>query len=721
MKQLFQLSGSSLPALVDVPAPIIKDGYVLIRTTHSLISTGTERATLNANNGGIIASCIRRPEKIKRVINLSFNEGLSTAIQAVNSSLNNATPLGYSNVGIVVQSNCPEFKEGDRVLSNGHHAQYVSIPKNLCVKIPDQVSNYDATFGVLGSIALQGVRLLKPEIGENILVLGLGLVGLLTVQILKSNGCNVLASDLSPDRCKLGKDLGIKTINTSIEDLLEAASSFSGGVGVDGVIIATSTMSNAPISQAAKACRKRGRIVMVGVSGLDIKREDFYEKELSFQVSASYGPGRYDSFYEQDGNDYPIGFVRWTENRNFEAVLSMISSGLLNVTPLISGIFQLERASEAYQLLSDPLVLGIILDYGIETNSIDIPGKKLELISEILLQDGNVNKVFRGRRLQVSFIGAGNYAGNMLIPAFKKFGAFFNILVSGGSLKSVALGKKYKFNKVSTDINSVVSASNEDAIVIATRHNQHAEQVIYALKFFNNIYVEKPLAIDDLGLEKIAQELHIYTQKNERIPNLIVGFNRRFSPHVIKMKELLDARHEAKVIIITVNAGYIPPNHWVNNIKEGGGRVNGECCHFIDLAYFLIGCPIKDFSTANCEDSLSKQVNDRVVINLMFDDGSLATIIYLSNGSKSFQKERIEVFCGGSILQLNNYQKMIGYEWPGFKSMYLWREDKGQFSCVEAFLSSCETGIPVIPINEILEVTRITIQISKTLRIGRSF
>ena len=570
----------------------------------------------------------------------------------------------------------------------------------MCARIPDNVSDAAATFTVLASIGLQGIRLAQPTIGEKFVVIGLGLIGLLTIQILRANGCRVLGIDYDLKRLELAESFGAKTCSlNSGQDPIKEAFKFSQGNGVDGVIITAASSSNTPLSQAAKMCRKRGRVVLIGVVGLEVNRADFYEKELTFQVSCSYGPGRYDEEYEEKGNDYPIGFVRWTEQRNFEAVLELMADGALDVEPLISHRFKIEEGTEAINLLSsnDPS-LGILLEYNDAITT---------FIAEREISLPVTNKYRVTGQKNIGFLGAGNHASRTLIPAFKSTGANLHTLISSGGINAFHFGRKFHFSNVGTDERKLFDDDTIDAIVVATRHNDHASQIIAGLTAGKHIYCEKPLCLS-------LNELKVLERKFEEHPDLhiMVGFNRRFSSLVIKMRELLESQSEPQSIIMTINAGDIPADHWTQNPLIGGGRIIGEACHFIDLARHLTGSSIRSMNVQSMDEKISSQtLSDKVSINLKFENGSIASIHYLANGNKSFPKERVEVFCSGRVLKLDNFKRLTGWGWDNFKSMWLWRQDKGQKACTEAFISAITKNYPTpIKRNEILEVTKISIQ-----------
>jgi predicted dehydrogenase/threonine dehydrogenase-like Zn-dependent dehydrogenase len=708
MKQILQNLTNGETLLVDVPCPNNLNKHILIASKNTVISAGTERMLVDFGKANLLNKAKQQPDKVKAVLNKIITDGLMASFEAVRSKLDQPLPLGYCNAGVVLESNTSEFELGDRVVSNGNHAEVVRVPRNLCAKIPDNVDNESASFTVLGAIGLQGIRLIQPTIGECFVVTGLGLIGLLSIQILRANGCRVLGIDFDPVKCKLARNFGAETVNLSIgEDPISVAKIFSRGRGVDGVIITASTKSNEVIHQSAEMCRKRGRIVLVGIAGLNLKRDDFYKKEITFQVSASYGPGRYDSFYENQGNDYPIGFVRWTEQRNFEAVLDMMSSGKLNIKPLITHRFDIENAINAYSELNNPNSLGIVLSY--EEKSQEVLKK-----SKVKLSAYN-SEMINPLKPIVGFIGAGNYASRTLIPAFKAASAVLDTVVTSGGINSIHNGKKNQFSIASTSIKDIWKNKNINTVVIATRHNAHAEQVLDALKSGKNVFVEKPLALNLDELNSIAKAYH-NIKKSKKL-RLMVGFNRRYAPHIIRMKELLDSARSPKSIIITVNSGEISSDHWTQNAEVGGGRIIGECCHFIDLMRHLTGHKIVSFNATIIGNVPGVGVrDDKVSVTLSFEDGSFGTIHYFSNGGPSFPKERIEVFCNNAVLQMDNYLLMKGYNWPGFKKLKLFKQDKGQKACVKAFIDSIENGKESpVSFEELIESSRVTIEIANSL------
>lgn len=687
MKQVLQNLKNGETVLEDVPVPLCSNGSVLIKAHTTLVSAGTERMLVDFGKGNLIQKARSQPDKVKQVLEKVQTDGLMPTLDAVKNKLDTPLALGYCNVGTVAESGANGFTVGDRVASNGKHAEYVCVPKNLCAKIPDTVDDETAAFTVIASIALQGIRLIKPSLGETVVVTGLGLIGLVAVQLLRAQGCRVLGIDFDTKKVKLAKQLGAETVDLSAgQDPLAIAEKYSRGRGVDAVLITASTKSNEPIHQAATMCRQRGRIVLVGVVGMEMSRADFYEKELSFQVSCSYGPGRYDTNYEEKGNDYPVAFVRWTEQRNFEAVLDMMADGRINMKPLISHRFKLADAAQAYNLISNGNPLGVLLEYG------ELSKQSSERVVHLSKPTCESSAVVLG------FIGAGNYASSVLVPAFAATGARLKSIASATGVSSVHVGKKHGIEQATTDTAALLNDEQVNALVISTRHNSHTSWVMQALAQGKHIFVEKPLALKRAELNELKQA---YTSI-EAPPLLMVGFNRRYSPLIQNIKHALASKTEPKALLITVNAGAIPANHWTQDKAVGGGRIIGEGCHFIDLLRFLAASPIVDVK-ATAMDTVCK---DSVMIQLRFEDGSIGTVNYLANGSKAFAKERLEVFCGGSIAQVDNFRALKSYGWPGLKSQRLWRQDKGQAHCAKAFVNAIESGDAsrLIPFEELVEV-----------------
>lgn len=724
MKQILQNLASGETGLADIPSPKIRENHLLIRTIRSLVSVGTERMLVEFGKANLFDKARQQPEKVRMVLDKVKTDGILPTLEAVRNKLDQPLPMGYCNVGMVLEvgRGVAGFSVGDRVASNGRHAEIVCVPKNLCAKVPDTVSEEAAAFTVIGAIALQGIRLVGPTLGESIVVTGLGLIGLITVQLLRAHGCRVLGIDFDAEKLELARRFGAEVIDLSNGgDPVAAALAFSHGRGIDGVLITASTKSNEPMHQAALMCRKRGRIVLVGVTGLELSRVDFYEKELTFQVSCSYGPGRYDSLYEELGQDYPVGFVRWTEQRNFEAILDMLADGRLNVEPLISHRFSLEQAPQAYELLSGKGSLGIILQYsdGAQKSETQLLSRTVKIAPTLRRED----------KVRIGVIGSGNYATQVLIPALNKTGGVMKSVASVSGVSGVHAGKKYEFEEATTDSTALLNDPDINTVVITTRHDSHAQFVCEALKRGKHVFCEKPLALTCEKLDEIertyqaahgnSSSVPLKEEEDKLIagPLLMVGFNRRFAPQVQKIKSLLAGVNEPKSFIMTVNAGAIPAEHWVQDKAVGGGRIIGEGCHFIDLLRFLAGAPIVSVQAIGMGQAQGMVIrDDKVSFNLGFADGSFGTVHYLANGHISFPKERLEVFCAGRIVQLDNFRRMRGYGWPGFNKMNLWRQDKGQAACAAAFVHAIRNGGPSpIPFEELLEVTRVSFEVMERM------
>jgi len=706
MKQILQSLKTGATEVADVPCPAVKRGHLLIQTSRTLVSVGTERMMVDFGKAGWIEKARQQPDKVRMVLDKMKTDGIMPTVEAVFNKLDQPLPLGYCNVGTVVEvgAGVSGFEVGDRVASNGKHAEMVCVPVNLCAKVPASVTDDEAAFTVLGAIALQGIRLVQPTLGEAVVVTGMGLIGIVTTQLLRAHGCRVLGIDFDSKKLEMARSFGAETVDLSAgQDPIAAAEQFSRGRGVDAVIVTASTKSNEPMHQAALMCRKRGRIVLVGVTGLELSRDDFFKKELTFQVSCSYGPGRYDPNYEEKGQDYPVGFVRWTEQRNLEAVLDMMSDGRLAVKSLISHRYAIQDAQQAYEVVggSEPS-LGIVLEYPKASGSdLDPRAQTVRFAAQDMATPSS--------QPFISFVGAGNYATAVLIKAFKESGARFRSIASSAGVSGVHAGRKYGFEETTTDTDQLFRDPRTQAVVVTTRHDSHADFVLKAIAAGKHIFVEKPLCLTMKELGEI--ETAIKTAKQRVV--LMVGFNRRFAPQMQRVKELLKGVSGPKSFVMTVNAGAIPADHWTQDADQGGGRIIGEGCHFIDLLRFLAASPIASHGCV----SMKATTADTVTISLKFEDGSLGTIHYFANGSKSFPKERLEVFAGSGVLQLDNFRKLKGFGWKGFSKMNLWKQDKGQRACAAAFVRaiSSDGAAPPIPIDEILEVAKASIQIAESI------
>ncbi|WP_312364465.1 bi-domain-containing oxidoreductase [Sphingobacterium sp.] len=689
MKQIIQDLKNGQTILEEVPAPGVGYGQVLIQTTRSLVSLGTERMLVEFGKANFIQKARQQPDKVKQVLDKVKTDGLKPTLDAVFNKLGQPLPLGYCNVGrvIAVGKGVDEFKVGDRVASNGPHAQVVSVSKNLAAKIPDNVSDEEAAFTVIGAIGLQGIRLANPTLGETVVVIGLGLIGLMTAQLLQANGCTVIGFDYDEAKVKLAQDLGITAVNPADgTDQVHFVESFTEGIGADSVIITASNKSNEIISQAAKMSRKRGRIVLIGVIGLDISRADFYEKELTFQVSCSYGPGRYDDNYEQKGQDYPIAFVRWTEKRNFETILHSIANRNINVEKLITERIDLSNYDQIYGNMSGSRSIASILVYDEDIKEWN--------------RNVSLNKnSFEGQNGVIGIIGAGNFTSAMILPSLKKNGANLKFIASSGGLSGTTLAKKYGVSTSTTDYKEILADKYVDIVFITTRHNSHAKMVGEVLASGKHVFVEKPLALSNDELNEIVE---MYNSQSKTIN---VGFNRRFAPLALKMKQLLGKGNTPMNIIATMNAGFIPSNSWVQDMEVGGGRIIGEACHFIDLCTFLAGSKVVSVCM-NAMGTNPSDNTDNASILLKYENGTNAVINYFANGSKAYSKERIEVFSEERVLILDNWRKLSGYGFKNFSSASS-PQDKGHSEQFRRLIEIVQNGgAPIISFDEIVNTTR---------------
>ena len=626
MKQIIQDLKSGATVLEEVPVPQVKSGYVLIQTTRTLVSLGTERMLVEFGKANLIDKARQQPDKVKQVLDKIKTDGLQPTLEAVFNKLGQPLPLGYCNVGkvVAVGRGVTEFVVGDRVASNGNHAEYVCVPKNLVAKIPDNVTDEEATFTVIGSIGLQGIRLLNPQLGECVVVVGLGLIGLVAAELLKANGCKVIGVDFDQQKVDIAKNKGIYAINPKNGiDPVKYVEEITGGVGADGVLITASAKGDEVIHQACLMSRKRGRVVLVGVIGLNMRRDDFYKKELSFQVSCSYGAGRYDEEYENKGHDYPLAYVRWTEKRNFETILGAISSKILDVQPLITEEVDLANYAEIYGDMRKHGSIASILKFPVDST--------IERVVPV-----GENRVMVGSG-KLGIIGAGNFASATIIPALQKVNAPIKYIASAQGLTAKVLAKKAKAENATSDYRVMLNDPEINTVIITTRHNLHASMVMETLEAGKSVFAEKPLCLNEEELQNIE---NAYMKANDKI-TLTVGFNRRFSPFAVKMKALVGGG--PKNIVATMNAGYIPPEVWVQDMEVGGGRIIGEACHFIDLCSFLADSKV----IAVCMNALGEnpqENTDNVSILLKYENGTNAVINYFANGSKSYAKERVEVF-----------------------------------------------------------------------------
>ena len=681
--------------LLDVPAPVLERGHLLIRTRVTLVSQGTEKMLVEFGKASLFQKARSQPEKVRQVIQKIRSEGLFPTLETVFRRLDEPMPLGYCNAGVVlgVGDGVAGYSVGDRVASNGPHAELISVPINLCAKIPENVSDDEAAFTVAGAIALQGIRLGTPTFGETVAVLGLGLLGQLVVQLLRANGCRVLGYDFDPGKIELARRFGADVLCIAGEaDPVKHALTATAGFGVDMVIITASTKSSSVISQCARMSRKRGRIVLVGVVGLEINRADFYEKELSFQVSCSYGPGRYDDAYERTGLDYPAAFVRWTENRNFLAVLEAMAERRLDLKALTTRRVPLERYSEIYDDMGAN-GLASLLTYG------DNPTQ-----SQVVTL---LDRRFEAGSATLAIVGTGNFTKMSVLPALRACGASVKYLASAHGVSSTHLAKKHGIPCSTTDYRAILADPEVGAVILCTRHNLHASQVVAALRAGKHVLVEKPLCLNHSELREIEAVVNGSS-------TVTVGFNRRFSPHVRKIKELLGAQPQPLSLVATMNAGAIPLNHWVHDPETGGGRLVGEACHYMDLAVHITGSLIKAICAVGLSGGASP-ARDTASLLLRHANGSTSAINYFANGHRSYPKERFEIYSQERVLVLEDFHETTGYGFRGFTRLKT-RPDKGHLIQFTEFAKRVQEGGPaLIPWPELANVARATLALELAL------
>ncbi|PIX17177.1 oxidoreductase [Candidatus Desantisbacteria bacterium CG_4_9_14_3_um_filter_40_11] len=694
----------------DVPMPCLKKGLILVKNVCSLISVGTERAIVESSKKNLLEKAMERPDQIKQVLENIKEEGIVGTYERVQAKLETIEPIGYSSAGIVVAvgEDVASLKSQDRVACAGvgwaNHAEYVCVPKNLCVKIPEEVSFEDASFTTVGAIALHGVRQAQVSVGENIAVIGLGLLGQLTIQILKAAGCQVLGIDIDAQKVELAKELGADmSVIRGRDEIKNMAANFSYGYGVDGVIITASAATNDPIVLAGEICRDRGRVIVVGAVNMDVPRENYYMKELNLILSRSYGPGRYDKIYEEKGLDYPVGYVRWTEQRNMEGFLRLIAQGQINMDKIITHRFKMEDAVSAYNMISSgkKRIMGIVIDYGEDISVQE---------SRIVLEHKEYSNI-KKERIIFGFIGAGSFAQGFLLPHFKKIAELKGVVTgTGPNAKTVA--KRFGFQYCTNRAEDVFEDKDINTIAIATRHNTHVSMVINGLKNGKIIFVEKPLA---LSIDELKEIITIQQETNGQ---LMVGFNRRFSPLIKKTKEFFQDRTGRLIMHYRVNAGFIPKNNWMQDSEEGGERIIGEGCHFVDLLQYISGSePETVYAVSLPIDGGGVIANDNTAVTIVFKDGSIGTIHYIACGDSSFSKERIEIFGNGSVAVIDNFISGLFVKNGKTKECKLKQIDKGHKEEVFCFGKAVKKGEKMpIPFREIVVATFVTFKIMESLK-----
>jgi len=713
MKQVLQNRKTGRPFVAEVPVPALQRGRVLVRTVASLISAGTERAAVELVSKGLVQEARQRPDLVKAVVAKVKNEGLLNTFASVRDKMAASQALGYSAAGIVaaVAEDVTEFQVGDRVACAGvgyaSHAEVLSVPKNLCVHLPGGVSFESGAYGTLGAIALQGVRLAEPTLGESIVVIGLGLVGQLTVQLLKANGCRVFGLDLDESRVALALELGADKAVVSNEATAKEIETWTRGHGADAVLITAATDSNQPIELAARVSRLKGRVIVVGMTGMDIPRPPFFSRELKLIISMSYGPGRYDPEYEERGHDYPLPYVRWTEKRNIESFVELIAERRLNVERLTTHRFPIAEADSAYQLISGELRepnLGVVLNYDPEAEVV----RRVSLGARVRKSE---------KSIVLGVIGAGGYVPAMLLPHFKTEGVEFRSIATASGISAHDVGKRFGFAFAVSSGQEVLDDAGVNLVVIGTRNNTHAELARGALERNKHVFVEKPLAVNDEQLESVLQAAANSSGK------LMVGFNRRFAPLTQRAKEFFRNRDTPLSMLYRVNAGRIPKEHWIQDAEEGAGRIIGEVCHFIDLLQYFAGAPPVYVFAESISARSSKIVDaDSVIITLRFADGSNGSLAYLSEGDKGLAKERVEIFGEGRVFVLDDFRRAMLYKDGREEQVASKTQDKGQQEQVRAVCASVlQGGAPPISLDELAATTRATFRVLDSLRERRPF
>ncbi|MBS2021165.1 MAG: bi-domain-containing oxidoreductase [Deltaproteobacteria bacterium] len=710
MKQVVQSFRTGELSVADVPAPGVEPGCVLVLVRASLVSAGTEKSAMELAQKSLLAKARARPDLVKKVLDKVSRDGLIAAGKAAFARLDAPQPLGYACAGLVaaVGAGVSEVSVGDRVACAGagiaNHAEVVLVPQNLCAKVPDGVADEEAAFATLGAIALHAVRQAQPTVGETFAVVGLGLLGQLVCQLLQASGCSVLGVDLDPKKVALAQSLGAQAILRS-EDVAGRARALTQGRGVDGVIIAASTSSSDPIELAGEICRDRARVVGLGATGLTVPRRPYFDKELVLLQSRSYGPGRYDPIYEERGVDYPLGYVRWTEGRNLTAFLEQVAQKRVKAQPLISHRFAIEEATKAYALLSggpqagEAEPLGIVLTYGAQT----LPPREVNVTAP---------KTHEGA-VRVGIVGAGAFAGSTLAPILADLDHVrLSAIGSARGLTARHLAEKHGIERATTDAEALLTDPELDALVIATRHHLHADQTARALAAGKHVFVEKPLALNDEQLK------HVLAAQKQSGKQLFVGFNRRFSPLVGELTSALAGRAAPLLVQIRVNAGEIPGSSWLHDPEQGGGRILGEVCHFIDLAAAVCGAQIESvFAVAPGPDGGARG-DDQLALTLRLTDGSAAQITYATGGDSALGKERIEVHGGGVSAVLEDFRKLEVHRHGKTKTSRPLAQDKGHRAGLAAFIAGVRSGKPAFALGDLVSTTRATFAAVESLRSG---
>jgi predicted dehydrogenase/threonine dehydrogenase-like Zn-dependent dehydrogenase len=721
MKQLLQNLKTGRGVVADVPAPVRQRGRVVVRAAASLVSAGTERAFVELGRKGLVGKAKERPDLVRKTVEKVRSEGLISTLQSVREKLDESHALGYSAAGVVVEvgEGVSEFQVGDRVACAGAgyaaHAELLSVPKNLCARLPDAVEFESGAFATLGAIALQGVRLAEPTLGESVVVIGLGLIGQLAAQLLRANGCRVFGVDLDASKVETAKSLGADDGCASGEGVKEAVLKWSRGRGADAVLITAATQSDEPVELAGEISRLRGRVVAVGLVGMNVPRQVYFQRELTLRVSMSYGPGRYDPEYEERGHDYPLPYVRWTEGRNLEAFLDLVAAGAVRAAPLVTHRFPVEESARAYELISGDAretYLGILIDYDTEREI----ERNVENTSSKFKVTSSKSEAARAGVVRVGLIGAGDYARRMLLPHFREEGAEFVSIATASGVSARDVGTRYGFARFVSGADEVLSDESVNLVVVATRHDTHAELARRALEAGKHVFVEKPLALDEEGLDSVLEAASLSGGL------LTVGFNRRFSPHARAGREFFEGARAPLSMLYRVNSGRVPRTHWTQDPREGGGRVIGEVCHFVDFMQFMTGSTVvRVYAEPVASEDRESVDEDSVFVTLRFADGSNGTIAYLAEGDRAMRKERIEIFGGGRTFVIEDFRETVAYRDGRETRARLRAQDKGRREEVRAVCAALRAGGPApIALRELANTTRATFRILDSLRTGET-
>lgn len=715
MHQIIQYQKTGELSVAEVPAPMLKSGGIIVRNVCSLISAGTEKTSVTTAQASLVGKARSRPDLVRQVLDNARREGLQATYAKVRNRLDNYKELGYSSAGVVVESATARFRPGDRVACAGAgyaaHAEMIFVPQNLAVKLPEAVAFDEAAFTTVGAIALQGVRQAEVQLGENVVVIGLGLIGLLTVQLLRANGCRVFGLDVSPMNFEVARKSGCDVCAVSDADALQAVESFTRGYGADAVLLTAGTRSNQPLELALQMARKKGRVVIIGMVGMNLPRSPFYEKELDLRISCSYGPGRYDADYEEKGHDYPIGYVRWTENRNMEAFLDLLAAKRIDVCPLITHRFDVQQALAAYDIITgkrSERYLGILLEYP-ERNGIAEVARTIQIEPK------------KRRRatvdVAVGFIGAGNFAQANLLPHLVRAGVDLRGVVTSTPVNAKSVAEKFGFAFCSTDPNAVLQDERINTVFIASRHDTHARYVVEARKYGKHVFVEKPLAVNREELQEIEAAM---TTANGTATTLFVGFNRRFSLPLRDIAGFFERRSEPLMMLYRVNAGFLPMSHWTMDPAQGG-RIIGEMCHFVDSFAYLCGAaPREVFAQALVSENTRVENRDNVSVTVRYGDGSLGTLIYHANGSRHLAKEYLEVHCEGRSAVMDNFRQVVFHN-SGKSHKQRYNGGKGHAEEIAHFLAILTKNTTSgLSIDSIFDTTRATFAIAESLRTGTS-